>query len=138
MNVAVARCAFLLLAAGPVLPAAAAEEVTAAAGFNALDVDRDGVVSRYEYDGDFAFAAMDADGDRRLSPAQIDSLLGRVAKDGPSAAERIVVADLDHDGQLDENELRRATEMRFTSMDRNGDGNLDEAEFATGFGARAR
>jgi Ca2+-binding EF-hand superfamily protein len=138
MNLAVARCAVLLLSAGLASPAVAAEGVTAAAGFNALDVDKDGVVSRYEYDGDVAFAAMDADGDRRLSAVEIDSLLGRLAKEGPSAAERIVVADLDHDGQLDENELRKGAEMRFTSMDRNGDGNLDETEFATGFGVRVR
>ena len=49
-----------------------------------------------------------------------------------------MVADLDRDGKLDENELRQAAEMRFTSMDRDGDGNLDEAEFANGFGVRVR
>jgi Ca2+-binding EF-hand superfamily protein len=81
---------------------------------------------------------LDADGDQRLSAAELDAVLGRLAKDGPSASERIVVADLDRDGKLDENELRDAAEMRFTSMDRDGDGNLDEAEFANGFGVRVR
>jgi len=138
MNVSVVCCIVLLLSAGLAIPGVAAEEAKAAAGFQALDVNKDGVVSRYEYDGDAAFAALDTDGDQRLSTAELDAVVGKLAKDGPSAAERIVVADLDHDGMLDENELRSAVEMRFTSMDRNGDGNLDEAEFAAGFGVRVR
>lgn len=136
-----ARRTVLLLVLAPALPLAAQEAspppVTPAAGFKALDANGDGVVSRYEYDGD-VFSALDADGDQRLSAAELDAVLGRLAKDGPSASERIVVADLDRDGKLDENELRQAAEMRFTSMDRDGDGNLDEAEFANGFGVRVR
>ena len=138
MPVSIARCTVLLLAIGPVAHVLAAEGVDAAAGFQGLDANGDGVVSRYEYDGDVAFAVLDRDGDKHLSAAELDAVLGGLAKDGPSAAERIVVADLDNDGRLDQNELRHAAEMRFTSMDRNADGNLDEAEFAAGFGVRVR
>lgn len=137
----VVRSTVLLLVLGLAAPVAAQEAspppVTPAAGFKLLDANGDGVVSRFEYDGDI-FSALDADRDQRLSPDELDAVLGQLAKDGPTASERIVVADLDRDGQLDENELRGAAEMRFASMDRDGDGNLDEAEFATGFGVRVR
>ncbi|WP_372012967.1 EF-hand domain-containing protein [Pseudoxanthomonas sp. 10H] len=132
--------AAVLVAAVLAAPAAAQPAPAAASttGFQLLDADGDGLLSRYEYDGDNAFAVLDANGDRRLSADELDAVLGRVAADGPTAAERIVVADLDRDGQLDENELRGAAEMRFTSMDRNGDGNVDPTEFAAAFGVRAR
>ena len=83
-------------------------------------------------------AAMDANGDKRLSADELQAFLVDAPKGAPSAAERIVVADLDADGALDQNEVYGAAEMRFDSLDRNGDGNLDQAEFAAGFGVRAR
>jgi Ca2+-binding EF-hand superfamily protein len=49
-----------------------------------------------------------------------------------------VVADLDSDGALDDAELRRALEMKFSWLDRNSDGNLDLAEMKAGFGVRTR
>ena len=141
MAVSVSRWTVLLLVAALAAPATAADKVVTegpAARFKALDVDRDGVVSRYEYDGDAAFAAIDADGDKRISAEELAAFLGESGPAGPSAAERIVVADLDADGALDQNEVYSAVEMRFESLDRNGDGNLEQDEFAAGFGVRAR
>jgi Ca2+-binding EF-hand superfamily protein len=141
MNASAARLTVLLLCLGAAAPGIHAQQTRAeasVAGFQALDVDKDGSVSKYEYDGDAAFAIMDANGDRRLSASELQAVLGAPAPGVPTAAERIVVADLDADGQLDESELRRATEMRFVSMDRNQDGNLDLAEFSSAFGVRAR
>ena len=141
MNVCVARCTILLLGFGLVAPVLRAEEpraVAAATQFHALDVNQDGVVSKYEYDGEFAFELMDSNHDKRVSAGELQALLGPPVPRGPTVAERIVVADLDADGQLDENELRRAAEMRFEVLDRNGDGNLDQAELTSGFGVRAR
>lgn len=139
MNVSANRCTLVLLAMGLATTGFCADKPApeaAAAGFAALDVDHDGLISKYEYDGDRAFARMDSDHDNRLSADELQAFLP--AGGTPSAAERIVVADLDADGHLDENELRAAAEMRYTSMDRNGDGNLDQAEFAAGFGVRIR
>jgi Ca2+-binding EF-hand superfamily protein len=141
MNVSAARLTVVLLCLGAVAPGIHAQQTRAeayVARFQALDVNKDGVVSRYEYDSDVAFGIMDSNGDRRLSASELQEILGPTAPGVPTAAERIVVADLDADGELDENELRRATEMRFETMDRNQDGNLDLAEFASAFGVRAR
>ena len=137
------RCSplFLALAMAMAVPGVCAEKAPADASssrFKALDANNDGVVSRYEYDGDTAFAAMDANGDKRLSADELQAFLVDAPKGAPFAAERIVVADLDADGALDQNEVYGAAEMRFESLDRNGDGNLDQAEFAAGFGVRAR
>lgn len=141
MTVSVVRCTLVLLAAALSLPVIAADKAAAgtpASRFKALDANGDGVVSRYEYDGDAAFAAIDADRDQRISAEELATFLGDSDPSGPSAAERIVVADLDADGVLDQNEVYGAVEMRFESLDRNGDGNLEQAEFAAGFGVRAR
>lgn len=127
-----------LLLAAPVVCAEQAPADGPKARFSALDVNGDGVVSRYEYDGDAAFAAIDANGDKRISAEELATFLGDASPAGPTAAERIVVADLDADGALDQDEVYRAVEMRFEALDRNGDGNLEHEEFAAGFGVRAR
>jgi len=143
MNVSIHRGALvpltlaLVALAAPDLRAGEAA-ASAGAGFRALDVNHDGVVSKYEYDGDRAFALLDGDHDGKLSADELQALLGAPVDGVPTAAERIVIADLDADGKLDENELRRAAEMRYGAMDRNGDGNLDQDEFAAGFGVRVR
>jgi len=141
MSVSVIRFALASLLTGLAASAMAGGQPSgdaAAARFAALDVNHDGLVSQYEYDGDVAFALMDADHDKRLSVDELQAFIGKPAAGAPTVAERIVLADVDADGALDENELRNAVEMRYGWMDRNGDGNLDQAEFAAAFGVRVR
>lgn len=141
MTATVVRRSVLLSALFLAAPVVCAEQAPADGPkprFSALDVNGDGVVSRYEYDGDAAFAAIDANGDKRISAEELATFLGDASPAGPTAAERIVVADLDADGALDQDEVYRAVEMRFEALDRNGDGNLEHEEFAAGFGVRAR
>ncbi|HJW46101.1 MAG TPA: hypothetical protein VJ484_06390 [Lysobacter sp.] len=135
------RIAVLLLVVGVASPGLSAEldlPDTAAAQFDFLDANRDGVLSKYEYDSDAAFETMDSDHSGSLSAAELQTILGPLQKGVPSAADRIVVADLDANGELDDAELRRATEMRFSWLDRNNDGNLDLSEMQSGFGLRVR
>lgn len=135
------RLAPLLLALAFALPGiAAAQELpdTAEARFKFLDANGDGVLSQYEYDSEAAFASMDVDHNARLSAAELQSVLGPPQDGVPTAADRILGADLDGNGELDDAELRRATEMRFSWLDRNSDGNLDLDEMQSGFGVRVR
>ena len=136
-----ARFTALLLCLGFVTPALCADSNppdAASTRFDFLDVNRDGVLSKYEYDSDVAFETMDVDDDARLSAAELQEILGAIEQGSPTAADRIVVADLDGDGALDDAELRRALEMKFSWLDRNSDGNLDLAEMKAGFGVRTR
>jgi Ca2+-binding EF-hand superfamily protein len=107
---------------------------TASGRFNALDANHDGVLSKYEYDSDTAFAVMDGDHDNRLSAAELQEFLGLPEKGKAPAADRIAVADLDGDGALDDKEMRRGIEFRFRRMDTNKDGNVDLAELQAGMG----
>jgi Ca2+-binding EF-hand superfamily protein len=111
------------------LPAGAA-----AAQFEALDVNRDGVVSKYEYDSDVVFATMDGDRNARISATELQAFLGPEEDGAPSASYRISVADMDGDGELSDAEIRRGMEFRFQYLDSNKDGNVDPAELKAGFG----
>ena len=137
-----ARFTALLLGLSFAVPALCGDnnlpDNTAPARFEFLDVNRDGVLSKYEYDSDVAFETMDVDDDARLSAAELQEILGAIGQGSPTAADRIVVADLDGDDALDDAELRRALEMKFSWLDRNGDGNLDLEEMKAGFGVRTR
>lgn len=134
----VLRVSALLLAFG----AAAADICVAqdrlasasAAQFEALDVNRDGVVSKYEYDSDVVFATMDGDHNSRISATELQAFLGPEADGAPSASYRISVADVDGDGELSDAEIRRGMEFRFQYLDGNKDGNVDQAELKAGFG----
>ena len=110
---------------------------TANTRFDFLDVNRDGVLSKYEYDSDVAFETMDVDDDARLSAAELQEILGAIGQGLPSAP-TIVVADLDGDSALDDAELRRALEMKFSWLNCNSDGNLDLEEMKAEFGVRTR
>lgn len=141
MTASIPRTTTLLLALGFALPALGAEQNlpdAAADRFKFLDANSDGVLSKYEYDGDAAFATMDSDDDASLSAAELQAVLGPPQKGAPTAAARVVAADLDGNGELGDAELRRATEMRFSWLDRNQDGNLDLDEMRSGFGVRVR
>lgn len=142
MNAPRPRIAVLLLALGFALPGVSAEQepadTAAEARFKFLDANNDGVLSKYEYDSDVAFETTDSDHNASLSAAELQAVLGPVQKGVPTAADRIVIADLDANGELDDAEMRRATEMRFAWLDRNSDGNLDPSEMQSGFGVRVR
>lgn len=141
MTASIPRLVPLLLAVGLALPAVGAEQDlpdAAETRFKFLDANADGVLSKYEYDSDAAFATMDSDHDASLSAAELQAILGPPQAGVPSAADRIVIADLDGNGELDDAELRRATEMRFSWLDHNQDGNLDLGEMQSGIGVRVR
>jgi len=103
-----------------------------------LDANRDGVLSKYEYDSDVVFESADRNHDQLLSAEELSAALGPQSPDAPTAPERMIAFDLDRDGQLDDAELRRAMEMRFSWLDRNKDGGLDFEEMKAGFGVRVR
>ena len=119
------------ICAAQVLPATAADR------FESLDSNSDGAVSKDEYDSDSLFKQIDSNSNNRISAEELQSVLGPQEDGSASAAERIRVADGNDDGELTDEELRRAAEMRFSWLDRNADGELDLAEMKTGFGLPA-
>lgn len=113
-------------------------QAAAAARFRALDVNHDGVLSRYEYDSEVVLEVVDTDHDGLVSEQELVAALPAQAPSTPSVARRMRVADLDRDGKLNDDELRAALEKRFDWLDRDHDGNLDLAEMQAGYGARVR
>ena len=137
MTVQMRRVVVALLVLSVAVPVTCGAQVlpeTAAQRFKTLDVNHDGAVSQYEYDGDAALAALDTDHDQQISAAELQGVLGEWEGGPQSAERRISLADLNRDGQLSDDELRRAMDLRFTLMDRNKDGNLDPDELQAGFG----
>jgi Ca2+-binding EF-hand superfamily protein len=128
----------LLLLAIAAVPAgtsfAQAPATTATAHFESLDTNKDGLVSKGEYESSGAFAQLDENHDNRISAAELEDILGPQEDGTPSAADRIRVADSNNDGELTDEELRRNAEMQFTRLDGNNDGHLDLAEMKSGFG----
>ena len=124
----------VLSVAVPVTCGAQALPETPAQRFAALDVNHDGAVSQYEYDGDAALAALDSDHDDQITAAELQGVLGEWEGGPQSAQRRINLADLNRDGGLSDDELRRAMDVRFKLMDKNKDGNIDPAELQAGFG----
>lgn len=142
MNRHALRLSLALTALALALPVAAHDDhgaqPTPEARFQALDANHDGLLTRYEYDTDVALATADTDRDGRLSLAELEAVWGPAETGEPTAADRILVADLDNDAHLDDAELQRAVELRFTWLDRNRDGNLELSEVASTFGQRVR
>ena len=126
------------LAAAPVgICAAQVLPATAAAGFEILDTNKDGAVTKYEYDSSNLFRRIDSNRNNRISADELEAILGPQQDGMPSAADRIRTADANQDGELTDEELRRAAEMRFTWLDRNEDDKLDLAEMRAGLGIPA-
>lgn len=132
LRVSVLLFVFVSVPAG--ICAAQGIPTTASGRFELFDANRDGVVSKGEYDSDALFAAMDSDRNNRVSAAELQAILGPQRDGEPSAADRIRAADSNSDGELTDEELRRSAEMRFQWLDTNQDGNVDLAEFRSGFG----
>jgi len=53
-----------------------------------------------------------------------------------SAAEWVRITDLNGDGELSAEEMRRSSQMRFQSLDANHDENLELSELQMGVGRR--
>lgn len=125
----------LVLASVPVGMCAAQSLPTTAAGrFKVLDTNGDGAVRKDEFNSDKLFAAMDSDRNSRITPAELQAMLGPLEEGVLSAADRIRIADRNGNGYLDHEELRRSAEMRFQRLDSNQDGKVEPAEFTAGFG----
>ena len=126
----------LLLGAALAGPAAAQGQVPASATdrFSSLDTNRDGSVSRDEYNADALFSLLDADHNYRVTSSELDAVLGPQQDGMPSAADRIRNLDRNGDGELNDEELRNAAEARFRWLDGNDDGKLDLSELKSGFG----
>jgi Ca2+-binding EF-hand superfamily protein len=107
---------------------------TADARLAALDSNHDGVVSKDEYSADALFSALDTDHNYRVSASELDAVLGPQADGMPSAADRIRNLDRNGDGEINDEEMRNAAEVRFQWLDKNQDGKLDLAELKSGFG----
>ncbi|WP_312319062.1 EF-hand domain-containing protein [Stenotrophomonas sp.] len=123
-------CGFALL-----MSAAHAQQLatTAAERFATLDRNADGEVSKDEYDGTTLFQALDADHNNRVTVEEVQALLGPDRDGQLTAADRIRVADLNGDGELSDEEVRRVVEMRFQSLDVNHDEVLTLSELQSGF-----
>jgi len=100
--------------------------------FQRLDVNHDGVLSRYETDAEVVFAALDTNGDQIITPDELKPLLPEGMTDA-EVLDRVRVADRDANDTLNEAELTRATEMRFEWLDANKDGNVDQQELQDRF-----
>ena len=122
-----------LATAGPCM-AQGRVPATATDRFATLDTNRDGSVSKDEYNADALFSLLDADHNYRVTAAELDTVLGAQQDGMPSSADRIRNLDRNGDGELNDEELRNAAEARFQWLDKNDDGKLDLTELKSGFG----
>jgi len=104
------------------------------AHFKALDSNRDGFVSKSEYEGNASCAAMDTDHNNRSSIEELDEAVGPQHGGMPSAAQRMSGSDNNGNQELSHEEFRRTLETRFHWLDSNQDGKLDLSEMKAGFG----
>ena len=108
---------------------------TAEERFNALDANRDGLISKYEYDSDTAFAVMDSNHNNRISAAEVQGILGP-QQEGTPPRRTDRRCRHERDKELSDEELRRTLESRFNWLDINRDGSVDLPEMKAGFGVR--
>ena len=125
------------LAAGLALCVAAL--AAAPSEFAAMDANGDGRISLREHAraAERMFRIMDANGDGRVTAREMSAAQERITGRKPdaqdlSAAEKIKVVDVDGDGVLTAEEHAAAARAMFLTMDRNKDGSLSQAEFDSG------
>jgi Ca2+-binding EF-hand superfamily protein len=108
-------------------------------GFQAMDANHDGKVSRDEHAAAARkmFTTMDANKDGKATAAEMDAahekVTGQKAKKGDmTSAEKIKVIDTDADGVLTAEEHAAGSRTMFDAMDTDKDGALTEAELSAG------
>ena len=107
---------------------------SATASFEALDTNKNGLVDKSEYLGSALFSKLDSNHNYKITADELEAVLGPQRDGAPSADDRVRQVDLNENGEISDEELRRAAEARFQQLDRNSDGNLDLAELKSGFG----
>jgi hypothetical protein len=111
--------------------AAAAEP----SGFERMDADADGMVTRAEHAAAASamFTVMDADRDGMVTPAEMDASQGALGgSTAKSSAEKIAVIDSNGDGQISGEEHAEGSTTMFTKMDTDASGWLIQSEFDAG------
>jgi len=134
---ALCRYSALLLVCGSVPAGVCVAQVlasTATASFEALDTNKNGLVDKSEYLSSALFAKLDSNHNYKITADELEAVLGPQRDGAPSADDRVRQVDLNENGEISDEELRRAAEARFQQLDRNSDGNLDLAELKSGFG----
>lgn len=111
-NILIATLSAFLLGTG----AAAAQDLHEA-HLNALDRDKDGAVTRAEYESfmDAAFRTLDTNGDGSLSIPEASKFL---------TPTQIAMVDTNRDGRISRAEFKNQVMKDFAAADRNRDGGL--------------
>ena len=101
-----------------------------------------GVALKYVPSGSSAgvkqmFTKMDADGDGKVTAAEMDASHSRMSSGGThatsmSSAEKIKTIDTDRDGAITAAEHEAGASSKFTQMDTDGNGSLSSAEMQAG------
>jgi len=102
----------------------------------AMDKDGNGTISEDEYEDAIAniFRDLDADHNNRVSADELSSASAPQHEGMLSPADRIRRIDMNTDGELTEEELKRGAEKAFQILDTNGDDALDLGELKSGGG----
>jgi hypothetical protein len=104
-----------------------------------MDTNKDGMISAAEHSAGAKakFGKLDADGDGRVTAAEMDTAHSGAGAAGGAApamssAEKIKAIDTDGDGAITAAEHEQGSRGMFTKMDANGDGNLSAEEMQAG------
>ena len=130
------RTLLLLLAAGGIGLTAAAAPAAAHRGlhkFNRADTDKDGKITRAEFDAarNARFAGIDANGDGTLEISELRAWVRAWPSRFRDA--RFKALDGDSDGKVGVEEYVAQRKAMFARIDANNDGTVDKAEFNAAF-----
>jgi len=108
-------------------------ELRSKEGFKERDLNHDGVLERSELEHmpRAIFYQIDTDGSGGINANEMKAF----AK--ARQAERLVATDTDRDGSISQAEALNRARARFTTLDENRDGRIDENEFHRDAGARS-